>query len=75
MNIFTKQAQITIRQINNYICLEGVQSYTKKSASYPELKRKIYLNSVNPLTPVEILNTKWNKCNETDEITYESVRL
>jgi len=73
MNTQIKQEQVTLRRRNGYVYPDGVLTYSKKSSSLPRLKRKNYAFSVNPLTPVYILEAKWNKWGEPDEIIYKSV--
>lgn len=66
------RAKITARHQNSYILLDGVQTFKKESTLRPSLKLKSYLRTVNILTPVEIIDTRWNKLNDPDEIIYKS---
>jgi hypothetical protein len=73
MNFHAKQAKITAKHLSRYIYPGGVLSYKRKSALHPSLKRKNNSYGLNLLTPVDILETKWDKWGEPDEILYKSL--
>jgi hypothetical protein len=75
MNIRAKQTKITAKHRSRYIYLDGVILYHKINGLPHLLKRENHAYSLNPLTPVDILEIKWSKWNENDEIVKRTCLL
>jgi hypothetical protein len=73
MYIPAQNRQIAARLCTGYILPEGLIAYRKINGLHPVLKRMTHTNRFNPLFPVDILEKKWNKWNEPDEIAYTSL--
>ena len=73
MNFSVQYKQLRARHRTGYILPEGLIVCGKINGLHPVLKRRTYKNRFNPLIPVGVVEIKWNKWNEPDEIVYKSL--